>query len=275
MRARETSTRATPPAAGGGSARIGTPRVVLVVVQEGAPPVSPPPRTFRLRAGRGAVRGPTSTSPSPGPLERASGTTLGHEGLNPGGAVVTSPPPPRPGFLHAPSGDPSDAHARERSGIGQLFTDSCGASELRELEGGGNKILGPSRQGPKREKSMVPILQLRATALHLHPPSSAPGLALSSPLGWALYTWRAKDWRQVPKEKPPSARSGGHPPLTATGYSALAIWRLREVFLASLVTQLVKNPPTMQERPVRFLGWEDPLEKKGSATHVSILGLPW
>ena len=30
----------------------------------------------------------------------------------------------------------------------------------------------------------------------------------------------------------------------------------------------------MQETPVRFLGWEDPLEK-GQATHSSILGLPW
>ena len=30
---------------------------------------------------------------------------------------------------------------------------------------------------------------------------------------------------------------------------------------ASQVTQLVKNPPAMQETPVQFLGWEDPLEK--------------
>ena len=30
---------------------------------------------------------------------------------------------------------------------------------------------------------------------------------------------------------------------------------------ASLVAQLVKNPPVMQEIPVQFLGWEDPLEK--------------
>ena len=42
---------------------------------------------------------------------------------------------------------------------------------------------------------------------------------------------------------------------------------------ASLVTQLVKNPPIMQETLVRFLGWEDALEK-GWATHSSILGLP-
>ena len=30
---------------------------------------------------------------------------------------------------------------------------------------------------------------------------------------------------------------------------------------ASLVAQLVKNPPAMQETLVQFLGWEDPLEK--------------
>ena len=30
---------------------------------------------------------------------------------------------------------------------------------------------------------------------------------------------------------------------------------------ASLVAQLVKNPPAVQETPVWFLGWEDPLEK--------------
>ena len=30
---------------------------------------------------------------------------------------------------------------------------------------------------------------------------------------------------------------------------------------ASPVAQLLKNPPAMQETPVQFLGWEDPLEK--------------
>ena len=29
----------------------------------------------------------------------------------------------------------------------------------------------------------------------------------------------------------------------------------------SLIAQLVKNPPAMQETLVQFLGWEDPLEK--------------
>ena len=42
------------------------------------------------------------------------------------------------------------------------------------------------------------------------------------------------------------------------------------------MVQLVKNPPAIQETGVRFLGWEDPLEK-GKATHSSILAwrIPW
>ena len=45
---------------------------------------------------------------------------------------------------------------------------------------------------------------------------------------------------------------------------------------ASLVAQLVKNPPAMRQTWVRSLGCEDPLEK-GSATHSSILAwrIPW
>ena len=39
---------------------------------------------------------------------------------------------------------------------------------------------------------------------------------------------------------------------------------------ASLVAQMVKNPPAMWETWVQPLGWEDPLEE-GMATHSSIL----
>ena len=42
---------------------------------------------------------------------------------------------------------------------------------------------------------------------------------------------------------------------------------------ASLIAQLVKSPPAMQETLVPFLGWEHLLEN-GQATHSSILGLP-
>ena len=48
------------------------------------------------------------------------------------------------------------------------------------------------------------------------------------------------------------------------------------VHKASLVAQLVKNPPVMRETWILSLGWEDPLEK-GKATHSSILAwrIPW
>ena len=45
---------------------------------------------------------------------------------------------------------------------------------------------------------------------------------------------------------------------------------MRNLLRVSLVAQLVKNLPTMQEIQVQSLGGEDPLEKE-MATHSSIL----
>ena len=47
-------------------------------------------------------------------------------------------------------------------------------------------------------------------------------------------------------------------------------------FWTSLVAQMVKRLPTMQETQVQSLGREDPLEKE-MATHSSILAwkIPW
>ena len=64
---------------------------------------------------------------------------------------------------------------------------------------------------------------------------------------------------QDPSSIPGSGRSSGE----GIGYLLQYSW-------ASLVAQLVKNLPTMQEVWVWSLGWEDPLEK-GKATHSSIL----
>ena len=58
---------------------------------------------------------------------------------------------------------------------------------------------------------------------------------------------------------PGSGRSPGE----GTGYPLQYSW-------ASLVAQLEKNAPAMQETSVSSLGWEDPLEK-GKATHARIL----
>ena len=63
----------------------------------------------------------------------------------------------------------------------------------------------------------------------------------------------------VPGSIPGSGRSAGE----GIGYPLQYSW-------ASLVAQLVKNPPTMRETWVRSLGWEDPLEK-GKATYFTIL----
>ena len=53
-----------------------------------------------------------------------------------------------------------------------------------------------------------------------------------------------------PSSIPGSGRSAGE----GIGYPLQHSW-------ASLVSQLVKNLPAMQETPLQFLGWEDPLEK--------------
>ena len=49
-----------------------------------------------------------------------------------------------------------------------------------------------------------------------------------------------------------------------------SVWIPGAFFWASLVAQMVKNLPAMQETWVRVLGQEDPLEKE-VATHSSIL----
>ena len=48
------------------------------------------------------------------------------------------------------------------------------------------------------------------------------------------------------------------------------------IYRSTLVAQMIKNQPTMQEMQVRSLGWEDSLET-GMATHSSILAweIPW
>ena len=48
------------------------------------------------------------------------------------------------------------------------------------------------------------------------------------------------------------------------------------IIWASLVAQMVKNPPAVQETQIQSLGWEDPLEKE-MATYSIILTwrIPW
>ena len=48
------------------------------------------------------------------------------------------------------------------------------------------------------------------------------------------------------------------------------LWLINIPLWASLVAQMVKNPPAVRETWLRSLGWEDPLEK-GTGAHSSIL----
>ena len=68
---------------------------------------------------------------------------------------------------------------------------------------------------------------------------------------------------------PSSVPGSGRSPAEGIGYPLQYSW-------ASLVAQLVKNLPAMQETWVQSLDREDPLEK-GKATHSSILAwrIPW
>ena len=67
-----------------------------------------------------------------------------------------------------------------------------------------------------------------------------------------LYSWYVIIWH---------SKNSFFPPLMNMLF--LLIYSCRSfVFLyRSFIVQLVKNPPVMQETPVQFLGWEDPLEK--------------
>ena len=64
--------------------------------------------------------------------------------------------------------------------------------------------------------------------------------------------------------------------LTRSINSEMILFMPTSYYRASLIAQLVKNSPAMQETPVQFLDQEDPLGK-GQATHSSILAwrIPW
>ena len=72
--------------------------------------------------------------------------------------------------------------------------------------------------------------------------------------------WHTRRYRSDTALYPmPGSRQGG-------GWGHIKVLEANEISKAalewaSLVVRLVKNPPAMQETPVRFLGWADPREK--------------
>ena len=91
-------------------------------------------------------------------------------------------------------------------------------------------------------------------------------------------------WRRARQPTPIFLSGEFHGQRSLAGYSPQGCQRVghnlmtkqQQCSWASLLAQLVKNLPAMQENWVHSLGWEDPLEK-GKATHSSILAwrIPW
>ena len=52
----------------------------------------------------------------------------------------------------------------------------------------------------------------------------------------------------------------------------IIIYFILSINKASLVAQMVKNPPAMQETGVQFLGQKDPLEKEWLPTPICLPG---
>ena len=92
------------------------------------------------------------------------------------------------------------------------------------------------------------------------------------------YQWnrgRGLSQPNVPGLHPPEGREAC--PGEGRTWAVLCLHhRLSVTHRASIVAQLVKNPPALRETWVPSLGWEDPLEKR-IATHCSILAwrIPW
>ena len=74
-----------------------------------------------------------------------------------------------------------------------------------------------------------------------------------------------KVWRKGSEH--PGTFQACHSPLICMCSSKIYIW-------ASLGTQMVKCLPVMQETGSQFLGWEDPLKKKGNPLQHSCLENP-
>ena len=113
----------------------------------------------------------------------------------------------------------------------------------------------------------------------------SPGGGHSTPLQYACLEnpTDRRDWRATVHRAPQnqtwlkwlSTKASGRGSLTSLMFMHL-MFILQLFFWASLIAQLVKNLPAMQETWVWSLGQEDPLEKE-MATHSSILAwrIPW
>ena len=92
--------------------------------------------------------------------------------------------------------------------------------------------------------------------------TAAHQASLSMGFSWQEY------WSGLPCPPPGDIPNPGVEPASPVSHALHA--DTLPLYGASLVAQMVKNPPAMWETWVLSLGWEDPLEK-GKATLSSIL----
>ena len=118
---------------------------------------------------------------------------------------------------------------------------------------------------------------------HHRAPSWAPHVIWQLPSSHLVYMWQCMSVSAIlpicpPLPIPPCPMSILYSCISipALQISSSLPFFLDATYMASLVAQLVKNPPAVWETWVRSLSWEDPLEK-GKATHSSILAwrIPW
>ena len=112
--------------------------------------------------------------------------------------------------------------------------------------------------------------------------SAEPSAAVWGIRGWATELGGADGHDNKPRSHKREKENGSCPTTakgdavsgqTLRGSENYSRWSLSWEWRASLIAQVIKNPPAVQEILVWFLGREDPLEK-GQATRSSILGLP-
>ena len=147
---------------------------------------------------------------------------------------------------------------------------------------------------PLHHRIYLLSLQNLSISLYIHTPK-VKWKSLNH-IGLFVLQARIQEWVAIPFPRG-SSRPRGQTQVSHTVGRFFSIWATREahshlvlihmcnrafltdiehviyIYTSTLIAQLVKNLPVMQETPVQFLSWEDLLEK-GQATHSSILELP-
>ena len=96
-------------------------------------------------------------------------------------------------------------------------------------------------------------------------------MGFDSKPNFALHTVLLMHFPHISVGKESACNAGDPGSIPGTGRSTgEGIGYPVQYYWASLVAQLIKNPPAMRETWVSSLGWEDPLEK-GKGTHSTIL----